>query len=86
MPEPMSGAVAHGTTLEELKLITRMALRYHDNEIARVLRKLGRRTGKRHRWTQTRVACARHEPGILTTALAKLGLPDGATRSLSDLG
>lgn len=59
MPKPMSGAVAHKTTLEDLELITRMAPRYHDDEIARVLSKLGRRTGKGHRWTQTRVAYVR---------------------------
>jgi hypothetical protein len=45
--------------LEDLDVITRMAPRYHDDAIARVLSKLGRRTGKGHRWTQTRVAYVR---------------------------
>lgn len=49
MPKPLSGAVVHKTSLEDLELITRMARRYHDDEIARVLSKLGRRTGKGHR-------------------------------------
>jgi hypothetical protein len=59
MPKPMSGAVVHKTALEDLDLITRMARRYQDDEIARVLSKLGRRTGKGHRWTASRVAYVR---------------------------
>ena len=56
MPKPQSGAVAHKTALENLELITQMARRYRDDEIARVLSKLGRRTGKGNRWSQSRVA------------------------------
>jgi len=59
MPKPQSGAVLHKTAIEDLELITRMARRYHDDEIARVLSKLGRRTGKGKRWSQTRVAYVR---------------------------
>ena len=59
MPKPLSGALAHKTTLEDRELITAMAPRYRDAEIARVLSKLGRRTGKGQRWTQTRVAYVR---------------------------
>ena len=59
MPKPQSGAVAHKTALEDLELITRMARRYRDDEIARVLSKLGRRTGKGNRWTLSRVAYVR---------------------------
>lgn len=59
MPKPLSGAVAHKTALEDLELITRMAPRYEDEKIARVLSKLGRRTGKGHRWTASRVAYVR---------------------------
>jgi DNA invertase Pin-like site-specific DNA recombinase len=82
MPKPQSGAVAHKTALEDLELITRMAVRYGDDEIARVLSKLGRRTGKGNRWTRARVAYIRrkHEidspdksaldPNVLTLAQA----------------
>ncbi len=59
MAKPQSGAVAHKTALEDIELITRMAHRYRDDEIARVLSKLGRRTGKGKRWSQTRVAYVR---------------------------
>lgn len=52
-------AVAHKTALEDIELITRMALRYQNDEIARVLSKLGRRTGKGNRWTASRVAYVR---------------------------
>jgi DNA invertase Pin-like site-specific DNA recombinase len=59
LPKPQSGAVAHKTALEDLELITKMARRYRDDEIARVLSKLGRRTGKGKRWSQARVAYVR---------------------------
>ncbi len=64
MPKPQSGAVAHKTALEDLELITRMACRYRDDEVARVLSKLGRRTGKGKRWTQSRVAYVRKKYAI----------------------
>jgi DNA invertase Pin-like site-specific DNA recombinase len=64
IPKPQSGAVAHKTALEDLELITRMARRYRDDEIARVLSKLGRRTGKGMRWTQSRVAYVRRKYAI----------------------
>lgn len=41
-----------------------MALRYGDDEIARVLSKLGRHTGKGNRWTQARVATVRRKHHI----------------------
>ena len=63
MPRPLSGAVAHKTALEDVELFTRMAQRYRDDEIARVLSKLGRRTGKGNRWTQARVATVRRKVG-----------------------
>jgi hypothetical protein len=66
MPKPMSGAVAHKTTLQDLDVITQMAPRYHDDAIARVLSKLGRRTGKGHRWTQARVAYVRKKYALAT--------------------
>jgi hypothetical protein len=64
MPKPQSGAVAHKTALEDLELITKMARRYRDDEIARVLSKLGRLTGKGKRWSQTRVAYVRKKYAI----------------------
>ena len=64
MPKPQSGAVAHKTALEDVELITKMAIRYRDDEIARVLGKLGRRTGKGNRWTQSRVATVRRKHRI----------------------
>lgn len=64
MPKPLSGAVAHKTALEDLELITTMARRYRDAEIARVLSKWGRRTGKGQRWTQSRVAYVRKKYGL----------------------
>ncbi|MFQ5668619.1 MAG: recombinase family protein [Candidatus Binatia bacterium] len=64
MPKPQSGAVAHKTALEDLEVISRMAVRYGDDEIARVLSKLGRRTGKGNRWTRARVASIRRKHAI----------------------
>jgi len=64
MPKPLSGAIVHKTALEDLELITHMACRYRDDEIARVLSKLGRQTGKGNRWTQSRVAFVRKKYGI----------------------
>ena len=75
MPKPLSGAVAHKTALEDVELITRMAQRYHDDEVARVLSKLGRRTGKDNRWTRSRVATARRKYGIAPPDPAQLN-PD----------
>jgi DNA invertase Pin-like site-specific DNA recombinase len=72
MPKPQSGAVVHKTALEDVELITRMARRYADDEIARVLSKLGRRTGKGKRWNQSRVAFVRRKYAI--------DPPDEATR------
>jgi DNA invertase Pin-like site-specific DNA recombinase len=77
LPKPHSGAVAHKTALEDLELITKMARRYRDDEIARVLSKLGRRTGKGNRWTQSRVAFVRKKYAI--------DPPDEATRDTSIL-
>lgn len=64
LPKPQSGAVAHKTALEDVELIERMAVRYGDDEIARVLSKLGRRTGKGNRWTKSRVASVRRKHAI----------------------
>lgn len=63
MPKPRSG-VGQPTALEDLELIRRLAVRYGDDEIARVLNKLGRRTGKGKRWNQERVHTARRNHDI----------------------
>ncbi len=96
MPKPQSGAVAHKTALEDLELIIQMARRYGDDEIARVLSKLGRRPGKGNRWSQARVAYVRkkyaidppdettRDEGILTLAQATQysGVSDTTLRKL----
>lgn len=64
MKKPMSGAIVHKTAIEDVELIKRMALRFGDDEIARVLSKLGRHTGKGNRWTQARVATVRRKHHI----------------------
>jgi DNA invertase Pin-like site-specific DNA recombinase len=68
MKKPMSGAVVHKTAIEDVDLIQRMAPRYGDDEIARVLSKLGRHTGKGNRWTQARVATVRRKHHIAAPA------------------
>ena len=78
MPKPLSGAVAHKTALEDAELIAKMARRYRDDQIARVLSKLGRRTGKGNRWTQPRVATVRRKYAIAPPDVADLD-PDIVT-------
>lgn len=99
MPKPRSG-VGRPTALEDLELIRRMAERYGDDEITRVLNKLGRRTGTGKRWNQERVQAARrkHEiagqarstpdPEILTLARAtkKFQVSDTTIRRLVTAG
>jgi len=80
MPKPLSGPVLHKTALEDRELIAKMALRYGDDEIARVLSKLGRRTGKGKRWTQARVAYVRKRYAIAAPDKDKLD-PDILTLS-----
>ena len=72
MPKPLSGGVAHKTALEDVELITKMARRYRDDQIARVLSKLGRRTGKGNRWTQPQVATVRRKYVIAPPDVADL--------------
>ncbi len=72
MPKPRSGAVVHKSALEDRELITKMARRYTDDEIARCLSKLGRRTGKGKRWTKSRVAYVRKRYAIPAPDKAKL--------------
>jgi DNA invertase Pin-like site-specific DNA recombinase len=63
MPRPMGGA-GQKTTDEDVEIIRKMAVRYGDPEIANVLTRLGRRTGKGKRWNQDRVATARRKHSI----------------------
>ncbi len=63
MPKPVSPA-GKKTATEDLDLIRRMAIRYGDGDIARVLNKLGRRTGKDKRWSQVSVRTARQQYAI----------------------
>jgi DNA invertase Pin-like site-specific DNA recombinase len=72
MPKPLSGAIAHKTALQDVEFITTMARRYRDDEIARVLSKLGRRTGKGNRWNQDRVATVRRKYDIAAPVAAEL--------------
>ena len=99
MDKPRS-PVGRKTTVEDLELIRRMAVRYGDDEIARGLNKLGRRTGKGKRWTEERVHTARRsdsipgqrrrqpDPEILTLggAAKHCGVSDTTLRKLVDAG
>ncbi len=58
MDKPKSG-VGRVTSMEDLEVIRRMAVRHGDDEIARVLNKLGRKTATGRGWTQSRVTAAR---------------------------
>jgi len=51
--------MAEQTATEAIELIRQMAVRYSDEEIARVLNRQGQRTGKGNRWSKNRVAAAR---------------------------
>ena len=64
MPRPLPANKAHKTAEEDLEIIRKMAVRYDDSEIAKVLGKLKRTTGKGHRWTKSGVATARRSIGI----------------------
>ncbi len=54
MPKPPSG-VGQKTSLKDLEIIRKMANRYGDDAIARVLNKLGRETATGKRWNESRV-------------------------------
>jgi hypothetical protein len=59
IPRPLPANKAHKTTEEDLEIIQKMAVRYDDTEIVKVLGKLKRTTGKGHRWTKASVGTAR---------------------------
>ncbi len=63
MKKPV-GALGQRTALDDLEILRKMAVRYGDDEIAYVLNKLGRRTGKGKPWNQERVATARRNHSI----------------------
>jgi hypothetical protein len=63
MDKPPSGA-GQKTSIEDVELIRRMAVKYGDDEITRVLNKLGRRTGKGKPWSELRVRTARRNYSI----------------------
>lgn len=58
MARPRSGR-EQKTAPEDIEVIRQLAVRYGDDEIAVVLNKLGRRTGKDKRWNAERVRTAR---------------------------
>jgi len=72
MQKPKSGA-GQKTSLEDLDIIRRMAEHYGDDEIARVLTKLGRRTTRGKRWNEHRV---RQTRGRYSIAGQKRSEPD----------
>jgi DNA invertase Pin-like site-specific DNA recombinase len=63
MPKP-TPASSHKTCEDDLEIIRKMSQRYADDEVACVLNKLGRRTGKGNRWNAHRVAAARNRGSI----------------------
>ncbi|XP_014680227.1 PREDICTED: uncharacterized protein y4bA/y4pH-like, partial [Priapulus caudatus] len=64
IPRPLPANQGHKTKAEDLELIRKMAIRYNDAEIAMVLSRLGRKTGKGKRWSQSSVRTIRTKQGI----------------------
>lgn len=62
--EKVGPKTVHRTADADLDVIRKMAPRYGDDAIARVLNKLGRRTGKGKPWSQLAVKTARRNHGI----------------------
>jgi DNA invertase Pin-like site-specific DNA recombinase len=71
--EKVTSRTVHRTADSDLEVIRKMAPRYGDDDIARVLNKLGRRTGKGKPWSRLAVKTARRNHGI-----------DGHTSSVVD--
>ncbi|GMV43825.1 MAG: hypothetical protein AMXMBFR64_55410 [Myxococcales bacterium] len=61
--KPAAGK-AQATSDGDLDVIAKLAVRYGDDDIAHVLTRLGRKTGKGLRWTRERVKSARSRAGI----------------------
>jgi hypothetical protein len=99
MPKPVSASETR-TAEGDVDIIRRMAERYGDDQIASVLNRLGRRTGKGNRWNEQRVASVRKSHGIAGQARTKLdpdilslsaaaehaGVSDTTIRRLVDAG
>lgn len=64
MKKPLSAVKKFRTSQKDIEIIRTMAVRYRDDEIARVLSKLGRTTAKGLRWNESRVASVRNKAGI----------------------
>ncbi|MGH9160541.1 MAG: recombinase family protein [Vicinamibacteraceae bacterium] len=62
--EKVSPKTVHRTADADLEVIRKMVLRYGDDAIARVLNKLGRRTGKGKPWSEIAVRTARRNHDI----------------------
>jgi hypothetical protein len=71
MEKPRSG-VGRKTDIQDVDLILKMAARYEDGEIARVLNKLNRRTGKGLPWSRSRVASVRKKLDMESAPHAKM--------------
>ena len=67
------------TADDDVEVIRKMAPRYGDDEIARVLNKLGRRTGMGKRWSMQRVARVRRQQSIAGRSRAQ---PDAEVLTL----
>ena len=74
IPRPLSANKAHKTSADDTDIIKKMAVRYRDEEIAKVLSRLGRKTGKGNRWSKSSVQIKRTRLGI---KLAKKDRQDG---------
>ena len=71
VPRPMPANKAHKTTDEDADIIIKMSKRYDDTEIAKVLSKLGRTTGKGHNWNKHNVGTMRRRLGIKAVKILK---------------
>ena len=99
IPKP-SSASERRTAQGDIDIIRRMAQRYGDDQIASVLNRLGRRTGKGNRWNEQRVASVRKSHGIagqprtkldpeilsLSAAAEQAGVSDTTIRRLVESG
>lgn len=64
IPRPMPASKANKTDKEDVEIIRKMSIRYNDTEIAKVLSKLGRKTGKSNNWSKHNVGTVRRRLGI----------------------
>ena len=71
MEKPPSGA-GQKTSTSDLEIIQEMSVRYGDDQIARVLSKLGRQTAKGKRWNEQRVKSVRYRYAISSQNCSKM--------------